>query len=82
VVGGFAYLAQIAENTPSVSNIQTYAKHVRELSVATLPTIFIARAVLPIEGRPAIMIKSPFCKPEVFLSNSVKPVSVSCPCNV
>ncbi|SMN15154.1 Replicative DNA helicase [uncultured Candidatus Thioglobus sp.] len=32
-VGGFAYLAQIAENTPSVSNIQTYAKHVRELSV-------------------------------------------------
>lgn len=33
VVGGFTYLAQIAENTPSVSNIQTYAKHVRELSV-------------------------------------------------
>ncbi len=32
-VGGFAYLAQIAENTPSVTNIQTYAKHVRELSV-------------------------------------------------
>ncbi len=32
-VGGFAYLAQIAENTPSVSNIKTYAKHVRELSV-------------------------------------------------
>lgn len=32
-VGGFAYLAQIAENTPSISNIQTYAKHVRELSV-------------------------------------------------
>jgi len=26
-------LAQIAENTPSVSNISTYAKHVRELSV-------------------------------------------------
>ena len=32
-VGGFAYLAQIAENTPSISNISTYAKHVRELSV-------------------------------------------------
>ncbi|MDC9714327.1 MAG: replicative DNA helicase [Gammaproteobacteria bacterium] len=31
--GGFPYLARIAENTPSVSNIQTYAKHVRELSV-------------------------------------------------
>jgi replicative DNA helicase len=24
-VGGFAYLAQIAENTPSISNIKTYA---------------------------------------------------------
>lgn len=32
-VGGFTYLAQIAENTPSISNIQTYAKHVRELCV-------------------------------------------------
>ena len=32
-VGGFVYLAQIAENTPSVSNIEAYAKHVRELSV-------------------------------------------------
>ena len=32
-IGGFAYLAQIAENTPSVSNIQAYAKHVRELSI-------------------------------------------------
>ena len=32
-IGGFTYLAQIAENTPSVSNIETYAKHVRELSI-------------------------------------------------
>ncbi len=32
-VGGFAYLAQIAENTPHISNVKTYAKHVRELSV-------------------------------------------------
>jgi replicative DNA helicase len=32
-IGGFAYLAQIAENTPSISNIEAYAKHVRELSV-------------------------------------------------
>ncbi|MAJ75737.1 MAG: replicative DNA helicase [Candidatus Thioglobus sp. TMED218] len=32
-IGGFAYLAQIAENTPSVSNIEAYAKHVRELSI-------------------------------------------------
>ena len=32
-IGGFTYLAQIAENTPSVSNIDAYAKHVRELSI-------------------------------------------------
>ncbi len=32
-IGGFIYLAQIAENTPSISNIEAYAKHVRELSV-------------------------------------------------
>ncbi|SFV89697.1 Replicative DNA helicase [hydrothermal vent metagenome] len=32
-VGGFTYLAQIAESTPSISNIKTYARHVRELSV-------------------------------------------------
>jgi replicative DNA helicase len=32
-IGGFTYLAQIAENTPSISNIEAYAKHVRELSV-------------------------------------------------
>ena len=32
-IGGFTYLAQIAENTPSVSNIEAYAKHVRELSI-------------------------------------------------
>lgn len=33
LIGGFAYLAQIAENTPSIANIETYARHVRELSV-------------------------------------------------
>ena len=32
-IGGFAYLATIADNTPSISNITAYAKHVRELSV-------------------------------------------------
>ena len=32
-IGGFVYLAQIADNTPSVSNIEAYAIHVRELSV-------------------------------------------------
>jgi replicative DNA helicase len=33
LVGGFAYLKELAENTPSVSNIKSYASHVRELSV-------------------------------------------------
>lgn len=32
-IGGFSYLAGIAENTPSTSNIEAYAQHVRELSV-------------------------------------------------
>ena len=32
-IGGFAYLATIAENTPSVDNIKSYATHVRELAV-------------------------------------------------
>ncbi|KAA0445957.1 MAG: replicative DNA helicase [Candidatus Thioglobus sp.] len=32
-VGGFEYLAQIAESTPSISNVATYALHVREFSV-------------------------------------------------
>ena len=34
----------------------------------------MASAVLPIEGLAARMIKSPFCKPRVNSSNSVKPV--------
>ncbi len=32
-IGGFVYLATIADNTPSVDNVNSYAKHVRELSV-------------------------------------------------
>ncbi len=32
-IGGFSYLAGIAEGTPTTSNIDAYAKHVRELSV-------------------------------------------------
>jgi replicative DNA helicase len=32
-IGGFAYLASIAESTPSVENIKNYADHVRELAV-------------------------------------------------
>lgn len=32
-IGGFEYLATIAENTPSIANITSYANHIRELSV-------------------------------------------------
>ncbi|HIG88954.1 MAG TPA: replicative DNA helicase [Candidatus Thioglobus sp.] len=32
-IGGFEYIAGIAESTPNTSNIEAYAKHVRELSV-------------------------------------------------
>ncbi|SFV67896.1 Replicative DNA helicase [hydrothermal vent metagenome] len=32
-IGGFEYLVAIAEMTPSISNIDGYAKHIRELSV-------------------------------------------------
>ena len=36
--------------------------------------IFKAKDVLPMEGRPATMMRSPFCSPEVMRSNTVKPV--------
>jgi replicative DNA helicase len=32
-IGGFDYLVSIADSTPSISNISSYAKHIRELSV-------------------------------------------------
>ena len=36
--------------------------------------IFVAKAVLPIEGLPAIITKSDLCNPPIFLSKSLKPV--------
>ena len=39
--------------------------------IAAFSARFIAKVVLPIEGRAATMIKSDFCKPAVFLSKSV-----------
>ena len=39
-------------------------------------TRFTAKAVFPIEGLAATMIKSDRCKPEVFSSSSVKPVLI------
>ena len=46
----------------------------KSLANAAFSTIFIANVVLPIDGRAAIITKSAFCKPEVMLSKSVKPV--------
>ena len=36
--------------------------------------MFVAKAVLPIEGRPAIITKSDLCNPPNFSSKSVRPV--------
>ena len=46
----------------------------RPCSMATCSPMFIENEVLPIEGRPATMIRSPPCMPDVILSRSVKPV--------
>ncbi|CSI84408.1 Uncharacterised protein [Vibrio cholerae] len=43
-------------------------------SIAAFSHRFIAKVVLPIEGRAATMIRSEPCKPAVFLFRSVKPV--------
>ena len=39
--------------------------------MAAFCAMLIAHAVLPIDGRAAMMINSPFCRPLVILSNSV-----------
>ena len=48
----------------------------RPYSTATYSPIFIENAVLPIDGRPATMISSPPCMPDVMRSRSTKPVGV------
>src|SRR5260364_254348 len=45
-------------------------------SIATYSPIFIASEVLPIDGRPATIINSPPCRPDVIRSRSIKPVGV------
>ncbi|MNY29750.1 hypothetical protein D3C86_1638100 [compost metagenome] len=39
-------------------------------------TRFMAKVVLPIDGRPATMIRSPGCRPLVLSSRSAKPVEI------
>ncbi|CFN68239.1 Uncharacterised protein [Bordetella pertussis] len=43
-------------------------------SMATCSPMFIENEVLPMDGRPATMTRSPACSPEVILSRSAKPV--------
>ena len=41
---------------------------------AAFSAMFSAKVVLPIEGRPATTIRSPFCRPAVISSSLLKPV--------
>ena len=43
-------------------------------SLAALKAILVPKAVFPIEGLPAIIIKSELCNPPSFLSISLSPV--------
>jgi hypothetical protein len=45
------------------------------LVTAAFSAMLIASAVLPIEGRAAMMISSPFCSPLVIMSNCLNPVA-------
>ncbi len=42
--------------------------------IAAFSAIFMAKVVLPMEGRPAMMTRSERCRPEVLSSKSSKPV--------
>ena len=58
----------------------------RDISMLKMPTFALAapnaafsamlsaKVVLPIEGRPAMTIRSPFCRPAVISSSLLKPV--------
>jgi hypothetical protein len=43
---------------------------------AAFSAMFTASVVLPMDGRPATMIRSPACKPEVISSSTLKPVEM------
>ena len=58
-----------------ISKLNTATGFGSLLVIATFSIMFIENAVLPIEGLPAIIIKSPFCSPDVILSRSLNPVS-------
>ena len=43
---------------------------------AAFSAIFTANVVFPMEGRPAMMIKSPGCRPDVISSSFLNPVEM------
>ena len=43
---------------------------------AAFSQIFTASVDLPMDGRPATMIRSPGCRPEVISSSCLKPVAM------
>ncbi|MNR14826.1 hypothetical protein D3C85_1313220 [compost metagenome] len=63
---------RMASCTPAISIENTATG--RPCSTATCSPMFSENAVLPIDGRPATMIRSPACMPLVILSRSMKPV--------
>lgn len=51
-----------------------YTNTALSVRITAFSTRFMAKVVLPIDGRPATMIRSAGCRPLVFSSRSVKPV--------
>ncbi|MNP53347.1 hypothetical protein D3C76_1478160 [compost metagenome] len=59
-------------DSPGIS--REYTSTALSLRSTAFSTRFMAKVVLPIDGRPATMIRSAGCRPLVFSSRSVKPV--------
>ena len=63
---------RMASESPGISMLKTATG--RWVSMATFSARFIAKLVLPMDGRPATMIRSEVCSPEVISSKSGNPV--------
>jgi len=65
-------IMRMVSDSPGISMLKT-ATGFMDL-IATFSAMFIAKLVLPIEGRPAMTMRSAGCRPEVISSRSLKPV--------
>ena len=63
---------RMISDSPGISSENTSTA--LSLRITAFSTRFMAKVVLPIDGRPATIIRSAGCKPDVMLSSSVKPV--------